>query len=128
VTVIMACGAVFAALNAMYAAVSTRMVEIATLRALGFDRLPIVLSVIAESLALALAGGIIGAALAYAAFNGYHASTMGGTYTQVAVSFDVSPSILALGLGIAFLLGVIGGLAPAVRAARQPIIVGLRGG
>jgi putative ABC transport system permease protein len=128
VTVIMAIGAVFAALNTMYAAVSTRTVEIATFRALGFDRLPIVASVIAESLALALAGAIVGAALAYAAFNGYQASTMGGTYTQVAFSFDVSFSILALGLGIAFLLGLIGGLAPAVHAARQPIIAGLRGG
>jgi putative ABC transport system permease protein len=118
VTVIMAIGAVFAALNTMYAAVSTRTVEIATLRALGFDRLPIVVSVIAESLALALGGAIVGAAVAYTAFNGYQASTIGGTYTQVAFSFDVSLSILALGLGIAFLLGLIGGLAPAVRAAR----------
>lgn len=128
VTVVTSAGAVFAALNTMYAAVSTRTVEIATLRALGFDRLPIVVSVIAESLALALAGALAGAALAYAAFNGYEASTLGGTYTQVAFSFDVSSSILALGLGIAFLLGLIGGLAPAVRAATQPIIAGLRGG
>ncbi|HMB74647.1 MAG TPA: FtsX-like permease family protein, partial [Gammaproteobacteria bacterium] len=90
VTVIMAIGAVFAALNTMYAAVSTRTVEIATLRALGFDRLPIVVSVVAESLALALSGALVGAAVAYAAFNGYTASTMGGTYTQVAFSFDVS--------------------------------------
>lgn len=128
VTVIMAIGAIFAALNAMYAAASTRTVEIATLRALGFDRLPIVVSVIAESLALALAGALVGAGLAYAAFNGYQASTMGGTYTQVAFSFEVSLPILVLGLGIAFLLGLIGGIAPAVRAARLPIIVGLRGG
>lgn len=128
VTVIMGVGAVFAALNTMYAAVSTRTVEIATLRALGFDRLPIVVSVIAESLALALAGALVGSALAYAAFNGYQASTMGGTYTQVAFSFDVSLPILGLGLGIAFLLGLVGGLAPAVRAARQPINAGLRGG
>ena len=128
VTVITAIGAVFAALNTMYAAVSSRSVEIATLRALGFGRLPIVVSVIAESLVLALAGAIGGAALAYAAFNGYEASTMGGTYTQVAFAFDVSLPILALGLGIALLLGLIGGLAPAVRAARQPIVAGLRGG
>jgi putative ABC transport system permease protein len=128
VTVIMAIGAVFAALNTMYAAVSTRAVEIATLRALGFDRLPIVVSVIAESLALALAGAVVGAALAYAAFNGYQASTMSGTYTQIAFSIDVSLSILALGLGIAVLLGLIGGLAPAFRAAGRPIIAGLRGG
>lgn len=128
VTVIIAIGAVFAALNTMYAAVSTRTVEIATLRALGFDRLSIVVSVLAESLTLALAGAIVGAALAYSAFNGYEASTLGGTYTQVAFSFDVSLSILALGLGIAVLLGLIGGLAPAVRAARRPIIAGLRAG
>lgn len=128
VTVIMAIGAVFAALNTMYAAVSTRTKEIATLRALGFARLPIVVSVIAESLVLALAGAGVGAVLAYAAFNGYEASTMGATYTQVAFSFDVSASILALGLGIAFLLGLVGGLAPAVRAARSSIVAGLRGG
>jgi putative ABC transport system permease protein len=128
VTVIMAFGAVFAALNTMYAAVPTRTAEIATLRALGFDSLPIVVSVVAESLALALAGAIVGAALAYAIFNGYEASTMGGTYTQVAFSFDVSLSILVLELGIAFGLGLIGALAPAVRAARLSIIAGLRGG
>ena len=77
--------------------------------------------------ALALAGAIAGAGLAYAAFNGYEASTIGGTYTQVSFSFDVSLRILALALGIALLLGLIGGLAPAVRAATRPITAGLRG-
>lgn len=127
VTIIMGIGAVFAALNTMYAAVSARTVEIATLRALGFARLPIIVSVVAESLALALAGAIAGAALAYAAFNGTQGSTIGGSYTQVAFSFDVSGSTVALGLAIGLLLGLVGGLAPAMRAARQPIISGLRG-
>ena len=127
VTAITATGAVFAALNTMYSAVSTRTIEIATLRALGFDRLPVVVSVIAESLLLALAGAVAGAAAAAVAFNGYRASTVGGTYTQVAFSFDVSLSIICLGLGIASLLGLIGGLAPAMAAARRPITAGLRG-
>lgn len=127
VTVIMAIGAVFGALNTMYAAVSTRTVEIATLRALGFGGLPVVVSVLIEALLLALAGGAIGAALAYALFNGYSVSTLNfQTFSQTAFAFRVTPDLLVQGVAWAVIIGMIGGLFPAVRAARLPIVDALR--
>ncbi|MEQ1440044.1 ABC transporter permease [Fontimonas sp. SYSU GA230001] len=127
VTVIMAIGAVFGALNTMYAAVSTRSVEIATLRALGFGGLPVVISVLIEALLLALAGGAIGAALAYLLFNGYSVSTLNfQTFSQTAFAFRVTPDLLVQGVTWAVLIGMIGGIFPAVRAARLPIVDALR--
>ena len=129
VTFIMAIGAVFGALNTMYAAVSTRNVEIATLRAIGFSGLPVVISVLLEALLLALAGGAVGGAIAYLAFNGYTVSTLNfQTFSQVAFAFRVTPELLQSGLTWALVIGLIGGLFPAVRAARMPVVEALRGG
>jgi putative ABC transport system permease protein len=126
VTFIMALGATFAALNTMYAAVGTRAREIATLRAIGFRGGPVVVAVMLESLVLALAGGILGAVLAYLLFNNVAVSTLGSNFTQVVFRFAVTPSLVATGLLIAVAIGMIGGFLPALRAARQPVTTALR--
>lgn len=127
IAVIMGCGAVFGALNTMYTAVSARAREIATLRALGFHSGPVVISVLAESLLLALAGGLVGALLAWWAFDGFRAATLNFTsFSQVAFAFEVSPALLLRGIVFALVIGFLGGLLPAVRAARQPVADALR--
>lgn len=127
VGVIMGIGALFGALNTMYAAVSTRTVELATLRALGFGGLPVVVSVMIEALLLALAGGVLGAGIAYLVFNGYTVSTLNfQTFSQVAFDFRVTQDLLVQGVIWALSIGFIGGLFPAVRAARLPIVDALR--
>jgi putative ABC transport system permease protein len=126
VTFIMALGATFAALNTMYAAVGTRSREIATLRAIGFGGFPVVLSIMIESLVLALVGGLLGAALAYLLFNNMAVSTLGSNFTQVLFRFAVSPALVVDGLIIAVAIGMLGGLFPALRAARQPVTTALR--
>jgi putative ABC transport system permease protein len=123
----MAFGATFGALNTMYSAVSARTQEIGTLRALGFGAAPVVASVMAEALLLSLLGGLLGAAVAYLAFNGYAVSTLGAGFTQVAFQFAVTPALLLTGLLIALGIGFVGGLAPALRAARLPVTAALRG-
>jgi putative ABC transport system permease protein len=123
---IMAVGAVFGALNTMYAAVAARTREIATLRAIGFRGSPVILSIMAETLLLALLGGVIGAGVAWAVFDNFTASTLGSNFSQVVFSFRVSPPLLWSGLKWALTIGLIGGLFPALRAARQPVTVGLR--
>jgi putative ABC transport system permease protein len=126
VTFIMALGAMFAALNTMYAAVGARAREIATLRAIGFRGLPVVVSVMLESLILALAGGLLGALAAYFLFNNMAVSTLGANFTQVVFRFAVTPALVANGLVIAVVIGMVGGLLPALRAARQPVTTALR--
>ena len=122
VALIMAVGAMFAALNTMYAAVSARTVEIATLRALGFGATPVVVSVLVESVALALVGGLLGGAIAWFGFNGYTVSTLNqNSFSQVAFDFAVGPDILVTGIVWALALGFAGGLFPALQAARLPI-------
>jgi putative ABC transport system permease protein len=128
VTVIMALGAIFAALNTMYAAVAARGKEIATLRALGFGGFPVMASVLIESLALAFVGGVVGAVLAYLLFNNFSVSTLGENFTQVVFAFKVTPQLVVTGLVIALVIGLIGGLLPAWRAARLPITAALRAG
>ena len=124
---LMGIGAVFGAILTMYTAVATRAREIATLRALGFNTGSVLVSVLAESMVLGLIGGSIGGAAAYLAFNGYQTSTMNfQTFSQVAFAFRVTPELLILGLTYALLMGLIGGLFPAIRAARLPIPVALR--
>lgn len=124
---LMGVGAVFGALNTMYSAVASRAREIATLRALGFGPLPIFVSVMAEALLLALAGGVLGGICAYLAFNGYQASTLNyQSFTQVTFAFAVTPSLLVNGMVYALLLGAVGGSLPAWRAVSQPIVTGLR--
>ncbi len=124
---LMGLGAIFGALNTMYTAVSARTREIATLRALGFQSGPVVVSVLAESLLLALIGGAVGAAAAYFVLNGYQAATMNwASFSQVAFSFAVTPRLLAQALVFSLLMGLIGGLFPAIRAARLPVATALR--
>jgi len=125
--VLMGLGAVFGAILTMYTAVASRTREIATLRALGFNRTSVVISVLGEALALGAIGGALGGALAYFAFNGYQTSTMNfQTFSQVAFAFLVTPALLMAGLTYALALGLIGGLFPAIRAARLPIPSALR--
>ena len=124
---LMALGALFGALNTMYSAVATRTREIATLRALGFGASPIVLSVMFESLALALIGGVVGAAGAYFAFDGFKAATINWqTFSQVAFAFTVTPRLLMNAILWSAGIGLLGGLFPAIRAARLPIASALR--
>jgi putative ABC transport system permease protein len=124
---LMGLGAVFGAVNTMYSAVSSRTREIATLRALGFGRSPVVISVLIEALLLSLIGGVIGGGLAWLAFDGYQTATMNWqSFSQVAFAFAVTPSLLARGLLYAIAMGLLGGLLPAIRAARMPVVTALR--
>ncbi|MEO7052848.1 MAG: ABC transporter permease [Rhodanobacter sp.] len=125
VGIIMAIGAVFGALNCMFAAVASRAREIATLRAIGFRGIPVVASVMLETMLLALLGGVLGALIVWLVFNGYTASTLSGL-TQLVFRFQVSPQLLWEGLKWALAIGFIGGLFPAVRAARLPVSTALR--
>ena len=126
VTVIMGLGAVFAALNSMYAAVAARGKEIATLRAIGFGGFAVVVSVMIEALLLALAGAVLGALIAYLLFNNLSVSTLGQNFTQVVFSFKVTPGLVVRGLVIALFIGMLGGFLPALRAARLPVTTSLR--
>jgi len=123
---IMAIGAVFGALNTMYAAVATRAREIATMRAIGFRGLPVVMAVMLETMLLALLGGVLGGLIAWGIFNGYSVSTLGSNFSQVVFQFRVSPELLWTGLKWALGIGLVGGLFPALRAARLPITTALR--
>lgn len=127
ITVLMAVGAIFGALNTMYTAVAARAREIATLEALGFGSSPVIVSILIESMLLALAGGIVGAAGAWAAFDGYRAATLNWqSFSQVTFAFDVNLPLLATGIASALVIGFVGGLFPAIRAARLPVAVALR--
>jgi putative ABC transport system permease protein len=127
IAAMMAAGALFGAWNTMYSAVAARTREIATLRALGFGSTPVILSVMFESLALALIGGIAGAAAAYFAFDGFKAATINWqTFSQIAFAFSVTPRLLANAIIGTIVLGLLGGLFPAIRAARLPISAALR--
>jgi putative ABC transport system permease protein len=124
---LMGIGAVFGAILTMYTAVATRVREIATLRALGFNTASVLVSVLAEALALGAIGGTIGGVAAYLAFNGYQTSTMNfQTFSQVSFAFRVTPELLEMGLFYALAMGLVGGLLPAIRAARLPIATALR--
>jgi putative ABC transport system permease protein len=124
---LMGVGAIFTAVNTMYTAVASRTREIATLRALGFGGVPVVVSVLTEAAVLSAIGGVLGGAIAWAAFDGFQTSTMNfQSFSQVAFAFAVTPGLLIQGLSYALLMGFIGGLAPAWRAARLPIPSALR--
>ena len=115
-------GALAGALNTMYAAVEARSKELATLRAIGFGGFPAFMGAITESLVLALSGGLVGAGAAYLLFNGLTASTLGGGFTQVVFDFNVGPAQIVAGVQLAALLGLVGGIFPALRAARTPLL------
>ncbi|HVH58012.1 MAG TPA: ABC transporter permease [Vicinamibacterales bacterium] len=124
---LMGVGAVFGAVNTMYNAVASRTREIATLRALGFKGLPVVISVLTEAVVLSLIGGAIGGLLAYAAFDGYQTATMNWqSFSQVAFAFAVTPALLAQAMIYATIIGLLGGLLPAWKAARMPVVTALR--
>jgi putative ABC transport system permease protein len=124
---LMGIGAIFAAINTMYMAVASRTREIATLRALGYGSAAVVFSVLAEAVFLSLVGGMVGAAIAWLAFDGFQTATMNWqSFSQVAFAFAVTPSLLAQALGYAVVMGLLGGLFPAWRAARLPVVTALR--
>jgi putative ABC transport system permease protein len=127
IAALMGLGAIFGAVNTMYTAVAARTREIATLRALGFGRSPVVVSVLIESLILSIVGGAAGGLLAWVAFDGYQTATMNWqSFSQVAFAFAVTPALLAQGLVYAAIMGLLGGLLPAIRAARLPVVTALR--
>jgi putative ABC transport system permease protein len=127
IAVLMGLGAIFAALNTMYSSVATRTREIATLRALGFNSGPVIISVLTEALLLGLLGGVLGMLIAYFAFDGVRASTMNfATFSQITFAFTVTPTLLVNALIYALALGLLGGSLPCWRAARMPITSGLR--
>ena len=126
IAILMGIGAIFGAVNTMYNSVTSRAAEIATLRALGFGRSPVLLSVLVEGMLLGLVGGVVGGALAYLLFNGIETSTLGSNFAQVAFSFRVTPELLTRGAVYALLMGLFGGLLPAIRAVRMPIASSLR--
>ncbi len=127
IVVMMSAGAVFAALNTMYAAVSSRSREIATLRALGFSRLPVVVSVMIESLVFGLIGAGFGGAASWLLFDGFRAATINwASFSQVAFAFQVTPELLVQGTTLALVIGAIGGFLPAVGAARRSVVGALR--
>lgn len=129
IATLMAIGAIFGALNTMYTAVNARSREIATLEALGFGGSPVIVSVLLESLVLAAIGGAIGAVGAWLAFDGYRAATLNWqSFSQVAFAFRVTPALLMQGILYAVMIGLIGGLFPAIRAARLPVATALREG
>lgn len=124
---LMGIGAVFGAVNTMYTAVASRTREIATLRALGFGSFPVVFSVLSESALLSVVGGLIGGLGAWAAFDGYQTSTMNfQSFSQVAFAFAVTPKLLGMALIYSFAMGLVGGMLPAIRAARLPVVTALR--
>jgi putative ABC transport system permease protein len=127
IAILMGLAAVFGALNTMYSAVSARTREIATLRALGFGASPVTASVLTEAMVLGALGGTAGAVIAYFGFNGIRASTMNlSSFSAITFAFTVTPALVVQSLVYALLLGFFGGLMPSVRAARMPIVAGLR--
>jgi putative ABC transport system permease protein len=124
---LMGLGAIFGAVNTMYSAVSSRTREIATLRALGFRGMPVAASVLVEAVLLSLLGGAIGGLVAYLAFDGYQTATMNWqSFSQVAFAFAVTPALLAQAMILATVIGLAGGLLPAWKAARMPVVNALR--
>ena len=123
----MAFGALAGALTTMYSSVAARAVEIATLRAIGFGGIPAFIGTLVESLILSALGGLIGTVATYLIFDGFTTSTLGASFTQVVFSFELSPGLIAQGVGLALAVGLFGGLFPAIRAARLPIVAGLAG-
>jgi putative ABC transport system permease protein len=126
VAIIMGFGAVFGALNTMYSAVSERSREIATMRAIGFGAFSIVVSFLFEALLIAFIGGLLGS-IAVLKLNGLTTSTLNmQTFSSVAFAFRITPALLLIGIAFALLMGLIGGVPPAIRAARRPVALALR--
>ena len=126
VAIVMAIGAVFGALNTMYSAVAARAREIATMRALGFGGGSVVLSFMLESVLIALVGGVLGC-IVVLPLNGFTTGTINWqTFSHLAFAFRVTPGLLAAGIAFALLMGLVGGVLPAIRAARMSVATALR--
>jgi putative ABC transport system permease protein len=125
VAIVMGIGAVFGAMNTMYAIVAARTREIGTLRALGFSRLAILVAFVIESTFLAVAGGAIGCLIALPA-NGISSAAGGANFAEIAFAFRITPAAVIAGMTLAVLMGIAGGLLPSLRAARIPISAALR--
>ena len=126
VAAVMGIGAVFGALNTMYSAVSERAREIATMRAIGFGAGAVVVSFIIEALIISFLGGVLGS-LAVLPLNGLTTGAMNWqTFSHLSFAFKITPVLLAVGIAFALVMGIIGGIPPAIRAARRPIAVALR--
>jgi putative ABC transport system permease protein len=125
VAIVMGVGAIFGAMNTMYAIVAARTREIGTLRALGFSRVSILVSFVTESTILAVAGGLLGCIIAVPA-NGLTSAAGGANFAEVSFAFRITPPTVLIGLILALLMGIAGGLLPAWRASRVPITAALR--
>lgn len=127
-SVVMGLGALAGALNTMYTSVAARAREIATLRAIGFSNISAFMGTLAESLLLSVLGGLAGAIAAWLFFDGFSASTLGASFTQVVFTFELTPELFRDGIVLAVAIGLIGGLFPAWRAARVPVVTAFQGG
>lgn len=125
---VMGLGALAGALNTMYTSVSSRTPEIATLRAIGFSNSSAFFGTLVESVVLSMLGGLLGALAAYLFMDGFSASTLGASFTQVVFTFELSPQLFRNGILLALAIGLIGGVFPAWRAARVPVIAAFRHG
>jgi putative ABC transport system permease protein len=126
VAAVMGIGAVFGALNTMYSAVSERAREIATMRAIGFGAGAVVVSFIIEALIISFFGGVVGS-LAVLPLNGLTTGAMNWqTFSHLSFAFKITPVLLGLGIAFALLMGIVGGIPPAIRAARRPVALALR--
>jgi putative ABC transport system permease protein len=125
VAIVMGIGAVFGAMNTMYAIVAARTREVGTLRALGFSRLSILTAFVIESTFLAVVGGAVGCLVALPA-NGITSAAGGANFAEVAFAFRITSTAIAVGMTLAVLMGIAGGLLPSLRAARLPITGALR--
>jgi len=126
VSIIMALGALAGALNTMYTSVASRAGEIATLRAIGFSNTSAFVGTLIESVMLAVIGGVLGTLAAFLYLDGKTASTLGGSFSQIVFAFEVTPSLIKDGIWMAIAIGLVGGVFPAWRAARLPVMVAFR--
>ena len=123
----MGLGALAGALNTMYTSVAARAQETATLRAIGFSNTSAFAGTLAESLVLSVIGGIVGALAAFLFFDGFSASTLGGTFTQIVFTFELTPELFGNGIVLALIIGFVGGFFPAWRSARVPVVTAFQG-
>jgi len=128
ISIIMGLGALAGALNTMYTSVASRAREIATLRAIGFSNSSAFFGTLAESTVLSIIGGVVGAGAAFLFFDGLSTSTLGASFTQVVFTFELTPALFRDGIVLALAIGLIGGVFPAWRAARVPVVTAFSGG
>jgi len=127
IAIIMALGAIVAALNTMYAAIASRSNEIATHKAIGFTPFAISMSIISEALLLAVVGGLLGIIPLYVIFDGWTAATQNATsLSQMMFNFDISPLLMTQAMLLSVVIGLLGGILPAIKAMRMPVTIALR--